>query len=250
MESSETSSKAVVVQRLQTLITARFRPVHLLVALLCFILGWALVTQIKLQRTDPLDGLPESELVALLDELSISDSQLREERAKLAVELSRLQNEHSQAEAAAQAVERERMIARIAAGIVPVEGAGLLMTVNDPSNKARVQNFVTVLGELRNAGAEAVSLNGIRLTASTYIEKNSQGILVNGEPISSPYLWKIIGDADTIQPALEIARGAAQQLRARGATVTYERAENVQITEVASVKEKKFATVVTEKPRG
>lgn len=252
MESYESSEqhKAVAWSRLQALLTARFRPVHLLVAFLCLVLGWALVTQIRLQRTDPLDGLPESELVALLDELSISDAQLREERAKLAVDLSRLQDEHSQAEAAAKAVERERLVTQIAAGIVPVEGAGLIMTVNDPQNKARVQNFVTVIGELRNAGAEAVSLNGIRLTASTYVEANSEGILVNGQPISSPFVWKIIGDADTIQPALEIARGAAQQLRARGATVSYERAENVQIKEVAPVRTNEYAQVVTDNPRG
>ncbi|EEH63354.1 hypothetical protein HMPREF0044_1278 [Gleimia coleocanis DSM 15436] len=244
------SEAPVLVSKFKGLLTAKFRPAHLLVAFLCFVLGWAMVTQIKLQRTDPLDTLQESELVALLDQLSVSDSQLREERAALAVEAAKLKDERSKVEAAEQAVAREREAAQIAAGVVPVQGPGLIITVTDAQNKARVQNFITVLGELRNSGAEAVSLNGIRLTASTYIEKNGNGILVSGQPISSPYIWKVIGDADTIQPAMEIARGAAQQLRTRGATVSYERAELVEILEVATVKPNEHATTITEKPRG
>ncbi|MCS4484345.1 DUF881 domain-containing protein [Gleimia sp. 6138-11-ORH1] len=236
-------------QKLKPFLTFRFSAVQLIIALMLFILGWAMVTQIKLQRSDPFDGLPEAQLVTILDDLSANELALREEKARLEVELANLKNEYSKAEAAEKAIARERELAEISAGVVPVEGPGLIMTIVDPDNQARVQNFVMVLGELRNAGAEGVSLNGIRVNASTYIEKGDRGILVNGIPISSPYVFSIIGDADTIQPALEIARGAGQQFRARGATVSYLRVDSLQILEVALVPTLKYGKIVESEPR-
>lgn len=249
MEASNQGTTSVVLPRLKALLTARFRPVHVIVAFMLFVLGWAMVTQIKLQRSDPFEGLPESQLVTILDDLSGNETALREEKARLEQELANLKDERSKADTAEKAIIREREIAQIATGTVPVEGPGLVMTIADPQQKARVQNFVMVLGELRNAGAEAVSLNGIRVNAATYIEKDAGGILVNGKPISSPYVFNIIGDADTIQPALEIARGAGQQFRTRGATVTYTRLDTLRILEVAEATELKYAQIVEEEPR-
>lgn len=220
-------------RRLRDLLTARFRPIHLLIALMMFALGFAFVSQVKIQSADPLDGVHEDELVLLLDQLTQSEDQLRAERSDLSEQLARLQSEHSQEQAARESAEKELRQAQILGGTVPVEGPGLILTVTEGATPISAQKFVTVLGELRNAGAEGIELNGHRVIASSYITRDENGMTISGEPIESPYVWKIIGDADTIQPALEIARGATSQLRASEANVEIIRSDLVTIESVA-----------------
>ncbi|MDO5729153.1 MAG: DUF881 domain-containing protein [Actinomycetaceae bacterium] len=228
--------------RLRDLVTSPVRPIHLVIGLLCLALGFALVTQMKLKRSDPLESLSEDELVTLLDQLTTSENQLRSERNELNAQIQKLQSSQSQAEAAREAAERDRMQAQILGGTTPVHGPGLTMTVLEGENGVRPQTFVTVIGELRNAGAEAIDLNGERITASTYVVRDRNGeLLISGERVQSPYVWTIIGDADTIQAALEIARGATSQLRASGATVTFERSEFVAIDSIAQPMEYEYA---------
>ncbi|MDO5034061.1 MAG: DUF881 domain-containing protein [Actinomycetaceae bacterium] len=232
-------------RRLRDLLTVRFRPIHILIGLLTLLVGFAFVAQVKQQRSDPLDGVHEDELVLLLDQLTEAEDRLREERGELSDQLSKLQSAHSQDEAARQSAERERALAQILGGTMPVEGPGLTLKIIEGDTPISAQKFITILGELRNAGAEAVDLNGIRIVASSYITSDEAGNLsVSGIPIRSPYVWTIIGDADTIQPALEIARGATSQLRAVDATIELTREENLKIDSVETPKPYRYAKPV------
>ncbi|MDO5048325.1 MAG: DUF881 domain-containing protein [Actinomycetaceae bacterium] len=228
-----TEPKPANQRRLRDILTVRFRPIHLVIALMMLALGFALVSQIKIQSSDPLDGVQEDELVLLLDQLTQAEEQMRDERSVLSDQLEKLQSEQSQEQAARESALRELRQAQILGGTVPVEGPGLIMTVTEGGTPISEGKFVTVLGELRNAGAEAIELNGNRVVASSYITRDESGMKVSGNPISSPYVWKIIGDADTIQPALEIAKGATSQLRASEATIDITRADLVTIDSVA-----------------
>ena len=230
-------------RRLRDLMTTPPRAHHLLVAALCFIVGFAMVTQIRIGRSDPLEGLNEDELVTVLDQLTQSENQLRNERADLALQKQRLESAQSQADAAREAAQAEHQQMAILAGTVPVEGPGLMMTVVEGSEPIKPQTFVTVLGELRNAGAEAIDINGQRVSVSTFFTSSPSGIAVSGVEITSPYRWSIIGDANTIQPALEIARGAAAQLRVSGAEVEFRRMPTIVINSVVEPKSYEYATV-------
>ena len=102
-----------------------------------------------------------------------------------------------------------------------------------------------MLGELRNSGAEAIELNGNRVVASSYITADENGVLsLSGTELTAPYVWKVIGDADTIQPALDIARGATSQLRAADATVQITRVENIEINSTVTPKTYRYAKPV------
>jgi uncharacterized protein YlxW (UPF0749 family) len=67
--------------------------------------------------------------------------------------------------------------------------------------------------------------------------------VVDGTRISSPYTWQILGDATTLEPALEIQAGSAQQMRARGAGVDITASDDLQITAVAPAPKPQWATV-------
>lgn len=79
--------------RLKAAILAMPRGTHLLLFVICLILGIALVTQVRAQRTDPLTSLSQEELVELLDNLSVQEQNLRVERGKLESQVSQLEDE-------------------------------------------------------------------------------------------------------------------------------------------------------------
>ncbi len=230
-------------RRLRDLLTASPRPIHWVIAVMCLVLGFALVTQIKLQRSDPLDNLHEDELVTLLDQLTNTERQLRQQRNDLTIQVQRLQSSRSQFEAAQEAAEQSRRNAQILAGAVAVHGPGLTITMQEGTEPITANTFVNVLGELRNAGAEAIDIDGQRVTAATYISRADAGMSISGFIVTSPYRWSVIGDPDTLQPALEIPRGALSRVRGSGATVTFERFDDLRIVSLAPEQSYRYAEV-------
>ena len=54
----------------------------------------------------------------------------------------------------------------------------------------------SVVNELWSDGAEAIAVNGIRLTPTSAIRFAGDAVLVDFQPITSPYRIDAIGDAD------------------------------------------------------
>jgi uncharacterized protein YlxW (UPF0749 family) len=64
-------------------------------------------------------------------------------------------------------------------------------------------DLLDVVNELRNAGAEALALNGHRLVADSVFAVEGRGtVVVDGHPVRRPYHLEAIGDPDTIETAL------------------------------------------------
>lgn len=242
-ESHQVSERRPMGRRLWKAFISTPRGIHLVLLVICFSLGFALASQVISQRSDPLDSLSQEDLVVLLEELTSKEEALRSERANLLAELSVLENEATQRQAALDGATKARELAEINAALVPVEGPGVVMTVVDPVKSLSTTHFVMALGELRNAGAEAVALNGIRLTMRSSFSSDANGVYLDGKPLASPYRWEVIGEPDTIATALEIQAGSAAQMRAKGSEVTIRREEKVTIRSVAPPIEPQWAKV-------
>ncbi|WP_235736087.1 DUF881 domain-containing protein [Nocardioides alcanivorans] len=63
----------------------------------------------------------------------------------------------------------------------------------------RDEDLATLVFGLWEAGAEAVSINGQRLTAITGIRTVNQAIHVKTRPLAPPYVIDAIGDRNTLQ---------------------------------------------------
>lgn len=232
--------------RLGEAVFAAPRAIHVLLLLICLLLGFALATQVRAQRSDPLDSLSEEDLVVLLSELDSQENSLRLERSDLQGRVLELESAADEQEAQAEAARAAELQARINAGAVAVHGPGVVMRVSDPEEALSATEFVMTLGELRNAGAEAIELNGIRLSTRSAFTAEEGRILVDGSALSSPYDWRAIGDSQTIATALEIQAGSAAQMRAKGAQVSIAQDPDVRIESVAEVPQPRFATPETE----
>ena len=73
-------------------------------------------------------------------------------------------------------------------------------------------HVLKVVNELYISGAEAVSVNGKRLTANSYIVCTGPVITVDGEQFPAPFTISAIGDPDTLEKALNIQGGIKDQL--------------------------------------
>ena len=94
-------------------------------------------------------------------------------------------------------------------GLSEVKGPGITITVADSetdfsnaidSSPYLVQDkdILNIINELKNAGAEAISINDHRVVTSTYIICGGNIINVNGEKIGSPFVIKAIGLPETL----------------------------------------------------
>ena len=201
---------------------------HLLVALLCALLGFAIVVQVRQTRSDEFALLRQDDLVRLLDEITIRNDQLESEQAQLTLDRNDLRSG-----ADAQAVaERNAEVQGILAGTVPVEGPGVELLVREQGRVVPASAWVNLVEELRNAGAEAIEIDGVRVGASTWFSDVDGGVVVDGVALTSPITVLAIGDPQTIDVALQIPGGALATLRTNDALTTLDSRERVEILAV------------------
>lgn len=113
---------------------------------------------------------------------------------------------------------------RVASGLVGVRGPGLRITLDDApgtgttadgnprtgtseEGRVRSKDLQLLTNGLWDAGAEAIAINGQRLTARTAIRFAGEAILVNFRPLVRPYTIEAIGDPVQMQTAF--AEGTA-----------------------------------------
>ncbi len=125
-------------------------------------------------------------------------------------------------------VARELQTVSTLAGLTPVTGPGVIVTLRDskkqpekptgmsdtawqeltPDYLIHDANIRDVVNELKNAGAEAISINDQRVVSSTAIRCVGNNVHVNAVPTAgSPVVIRAIGDPDLIQSGLLMRGG-------------------------------------------
>ncbi|UMG92550.1 DUF881 domain-containing protein [Nocardioides sp. TF02-7] len=105
------------------------------------------------------------------------------------------------------AVESDRTLLETVTGFVPVTGEGVRIELDnaefaDASEQIRDSDLATLVNALFTAGAEAISINGQRLTARSAIRNSGSAIEVNSVGIAPPYVVLAVGDSGTLASRL------------------------------------------------
>lgn len=218
-----------------------------LAGVLCGLLGFAVVAQVRLTHDTGLSSLRQSDLVGILDQATQQGDQLQREAAALEQTRLELQSGSTSRQAALDAATRSAATQGILTGRLPAEGPGIVVTLTETSGSIRALTLLNFLEELRNAGAEAVQLNNLRLTASSYFASSTAGIVVDGTTVHAPYTWTVIGDAETMATALDIPGGALASVRTDGGQGDVIREQLVSVTATRTVPKPVDATPVPPK---
>ena len=110
---------------------------------------------------------------------------------------------------------------------VAVEGEGVIITMNDSSDISKNgenqnlyvihdDDILRVINELRAAGAEAISINGQRLTATSEIRCAGPTLSVNNVRSAAPFEISAIGDKKNLTNAIKMRGGVEETLSVWG----------------------------------
>jgi uncharacterized protein YlxW (UPF0749 family) len=142
--------------------------------------------------------------------LQTEQDDLKDRIVALRASIQQIEQQDSGAAAAIKDVNDRLEEARIAAGVIPLTGTGVVLKLEDSTQPVppdgNAADYLVTAADLRSvvadlwlSGAEAVAINGERLTASTAIIDIGGSVLVNTAYLAGPYQVSAIGPADLFQ---------------------------------------------------
>lgn len=158
-------------------------------------------------QTSRTAGARQNSQAGLVDQVNAGRADLDAARDRLATAETELAAvERANRAAATNEAAAVRLADRLGlvVGSVPVRGPGLRMLVDDAADVVDESQLVfdrdlqDIANGLWDAGAEAISINGQRLTTTSAIRFAGGFINVNDEPVVAPYVVLAIGDPDTL----------------------------------------------------
>lgn len=218
---------------------------QVVVAVLLAVLGYAAVTQVRFTQVDnTYAGLREQDLIDVLNGLAGTTQRAESEIARLQRTRDDLRSSTGAREAALAEAEQQADNLSILAGLVPVTGPGIRVTVTEDTGAVDVQTMVDTIQELRTAGAEAIQVNGqVRVVADTAVEDTSGGLLVGGQLVTSPYVIDAIGDPHTLADSgIDFPGGPRDMFEDDGASITVDELGSLDIESVVKPAKQEFAT--------
>jgi uncharacterized protein YlxW (UPF0749 family) len=185
------------------------------IGLVCALLGVLLVTQFRTQRLTFSD-IPSSagDQATYISQLSDNNELLRKQVSDLNAELARYRADASSGGSNLDTLVADLQSLRMANGEVEVVGPGVSVLVDGDLTVFDLQDLVN---ELRDASAEAIAVNGVRVVGRSVIgEREEDGrLVVDRQVLTRPYRLQAIGDPDTLAPALQRKGGLIALMEAR-----------------------------------
>lgn len=165
-----------------------------------------LITTAAVQTTRGRDAAEQgrSELVAQLQDRQADLAAARAELADLRAMVERLRGQVGGGTQAQQQLFENRDRLAAATGAFPVRGRGVELTVDDLEGGAAGSDRVLdadlrgIVNGLWGAGAEAIAINGQRLTSLSAIRHAGSAITVNFVSLSPPYRIQALGPAESL----------------------------------------------------
>lgn len=138
-------------------------------------------------------------------------------------------------------------------GNTKVTGSGIMVTLTDgkadpqvldPSNLIiHAENVLEVVNEMKNAGAEAISINGERIVNTSSISCDGNIIIVNGKKVGSPIQITGIGLVELLAN-LNRPGSTLETFKDAGKVVDFKKGSNIEIDKYTGVMNFKYAKTV------
>lgn len=170
-------------------------------------------------------------------------------------ELATIRESSTQNDATASAKEQQITLNNNLLGLTTLEGKGIELTLQDDptvtsetigvfddisSHIVHDGDLRRIVNELKNAGAEAISINGQRIVTTTAITCIGNVIKINDEKVSSPFIIKAIGFPESMESALNRLGGYLDYLNDDGIVTSIKKLDNVTIPKYTGVITSKY----------
>lgn len=197
-----------------------------LVALIALATGFVLAGQVKTQLLTPSNQLARYQaLVHSVQDLEATNADYRRQIAALRDQIDALEAQAAGQSAQTQALRSQVDDLRAHAGLTPMHGPGVEVdlrngvpgpTAGSPTGYlVNYQDVQDVVNLLYAQGAEAIAVNGRRITPLTAFSGSAGEVVIDqGPPLSSPLTVLAVGDRNRMQSALDDP-SALPDIRAR-----------------------------------
>lgn len=216
--------------------------ISLLLGIMCMLLTLGIAIQIK-----TINQMNNKSVTNSATENDLRDSVLKTKEKydntyakveKLEKELEELQTSASVNSDEANELQEKLKEYKKILGLTEVSGNGLEITLKDGDenqSKSVLSSIVhdgdilQVVNALRNAGADAISVNDQRIVNTSAISCIGNVVKINGEKVGAPYVIKAIGNPELLYGGIEMNGGYVYNLRRDGVDVEVKKVKDITI---------------------
>ena len=204
------------------------------IGLVCFILALVMSMQFKVVKETDITSIETMREKELRDELANwkeKYNEINQKYEEVSAKVKEYQEKKQSDSETSKLLQEELEQLNKALGKTEVQGEGTEKTLTDTEeNKLSADNLLTIVNDLKLAGAEAISINNERVVNMTdIVDIGNTFIKVNGQRISSPYVIKTIGNQTYLESGVSGNGGSVDKLQKDGYDAKIEKNKKIKI---------------------
>lgn len=221
------------------------RNIGIILGIVCVLLTAAIIIQVKTVKNSGIETNVNSNENELRDEVlrwKEKADNASQELTKVEKELEKQREKATKNDETSKDSEKEIKVGNTVLGLTDATGEGVEITLKDNQNVTSETatndmsyyvvhdiDILSVVNELKNAGAEAISINGERLINTTSITCAGNVAQINGEKVGAPFIIKAIGNSEILYEALNRPGGYIELLNESGIVSNIKKSNNITI---------------------
>lgn len=218
--------------------------VSITIGIMFFLLTMIIFMQFKVIRQSEETNIGTMQEAELRQELVSWKTKYEETKKKyeeISTTIATYKEESTSDNKTRETLEKELESLELALGKTDVEGEGAIITLSEKSKDElteyeefapiEARDLMLIVNYLKDAGAEAISINDERIINTTDIVDVGGSIKINSKYLrTDTYEIKIIGNSSYIESSIFGKNGYAEQLNTTGIKATIERVKKVRIS--------------------
>lgn len=221
------------------------KKIGIVLGIVCLVLTAAIIVQVKTIKNFGIETNANFSEDSLRNEVlkwKEKSDNASEELGKVEKELEKQRAKATENDETSKNNEKEIKVANTVLGLTDVNGEGVEITLKDNQDITTETatndisyyvvhdiDILSVVNELKNAGAEAISINGERIINTTSITCAGNVAQINGEKVGAPFIIRAIGESETLYEALNRPGGYIKLLNDSGIVSNIKKSNNITI---------------------
>lgn len=175
------------------------------IGIMCLILTMIIFIQINtINQTNisELEIMRESELKAEITSLKTKTNEVETKLVDVNAKIKEYDDAMNVGREASELLQSELQEREDLLGKTEVTGQGIIITLTSGEKQVTVQDLLDLVNQLKNAGAEAISINGKRIVYESYIVNingDINNVSINGNKTGEPFVVKAIGNVSHLE---------------------------------------------------
>lgn len=213
----------------------------LTLGIICILLSACITMQLKVTKTSESSASKAKITDNLKDQILVLNNQ--NEKLKLNFkesnnELTKIRDEAAKNDSAT--VDKSNLIKKytLMLGYTDVKGEGVVIKYVPDSQEYKndiAKDLRDIVNELKNAGIEAVCINGQRIVNTSSIEVVKNKIEINNKEIPENFEIKAIGNSVVLYSGLTRPGGIIENIKTAGINVSINKEEKIEISKYSEI---------------